>query len=92
MEPQCEFNPQAKKIFITENGKEAFVQYVDVDANTINYTHTYVPPELRGRGLAARLVEAALMQARSEGKKVIASCSYVKSYLESHPEFQDLTV
>lgn len=92
MEPQCEFNPLAKKFFVIEDGKEAFIQYVDVNDNTINYTHTYVPPELRGRGLAARLVEAALTKARSEAKKVTASCSYVRSYLESHPEFQDLTV
>lgn len=92
MEPKCEFNPLAKKFLITENGKEAFIQYVDVDSDTINYTHTYVPPELRGRGLAAKLVEAALAQARLDGKKVMASCSYVRSYLESHPEYQDLTV
>ena len=92
MEPKCEFNPQAKKFFITENGKQAFIQYIDVDSNTINYTNTYVPPELRGRGIAAKLVEAALAKARLDGKKVTASCSYVKSYLETHPEFQDLTV
>jgi predicted GNAT family acetyltransferase len=92
MEPKCEFNPQAKKIFITENGKEAFIQYVEVDSNTINYTHTYVPPELRGRGIAAKLVEAALIRARLDGKKVTASCSYVQSYLQSHPEFQDLAI
>ena len=52
--------------------------------------HTGVPRELEGRGIAARLVQAALAHARAEGLKVLPSCSYVASYIRRHPESADL--
>jgi predicted GNAT family acetyltransferase len=52
--------------------------------------HTEVPPALRGRGLASRLVEGVLHHARARGLKVAPRCGFVRHYLETHPEFQDL--
>ncbi len=48
------------------------------------FTHTVVPPELRGRGIAEKLVRAALADARAEGRKVVPACSYVAKFLERH--------
>jgi len=53
-------------------------------------THTGVPYALRGRGIAARLVQAALDHARALGLKVRPDCSYAEAYIERHPETQDL--
>jgi len=53
-------------------------------------THTEVPPELQGRGIAARLVQAALDWARAEGLRVRPLCSYVAVYMRRHPQTQDL--
>lgn len=53
-------------------------------------THTGVPRELEGRGIAAQLVAAALTWARSQGHKVKPQCSYVAAYLRRHPEYADL--
>lgn len=53
-------------------------------------THTGVPRGLQGRGIAARLVHAALDHARTEGLKVQPACSYVRAYLRRHPETRDL--
>jgi predicted GNAT family acetyltransferase len=53
-------------------------------------THTEVPPELQGRGIAARLVQATLDWARAEGLRVRPLCSYVAVYMRRHPETQDL--
>ena len=52
--------------------------------------HTFVPPELRGRGIAAKLVRSALEYARTERLKVVPACSYVKMYFKRHPEFRPL--
>ena len=52
--------------------------------------HTLVPPELGGRGIAARLVEALIADARAEGFKVKPVCSYVAKAFEKHPEWADL--
>jgi predicted GNAT family acetyltransferase len=54
------------------------------------FSHTHVPPELRGRGLAAEVVRAALEHARAEGWRIVPACSYVAGYIARHPEFKDL--
>lgn len=53
-------------------------------------THTGVPRRLEGRGIAAALVKAALDHARTHGLKVRPVCSYVRVYMQRHPETQDL--
>lgn len=54
------------------------------------FTHTLVPPELRGRGVAEKLVRAALAEARARGCRVVPQCSYVARFIERHAEYQDL--
>jgi len=53
-------------------------------------THTEVPPELEGQGIAAALVRAALDHARANGWRVRPLCSYVQAYMRRHPDSQDL--
>ncbi len=52
--------------------------------------HTLVPPELGGRGIAGRLVEALIADARTEGFKVVPQCSYVAAAFRKHPDWADL--
>ena len=59
-------------------------------AGVMSIDHTFVPPPLEGRGIAAALVAAALIQARAKGLRVRPVCSYVASYMRRHPETQDL--
>ncbi len=75
----------------TVDGHEAYVAYRAVDDKTLEYHRTFVPTELRGQGLAGKLVAHALGYAREHGFSVIPTCSYVRSYLDRNPEFQDLT-
>ena len=58
--------------------------------NVMTMTHTVVPPELRGRGIAELLVRAALADARAANLKVQPACSYVAKFIERHQEFADL--
>jgi predicted GNAT family acetyltransferase len=53
-------------------------------------THTFVPPHLRGRGIAEKLVRVALEHARSERLKVVPACSYVDAFIRRHPEYHPL--
>lgn len=61
-----------------------------LDGHIMRMTHTGVPAQLEGRGIAAALVKAALTWARARGYKVDPICSYVRVYIKRHPEWQDL--
>jgi predicted GNAT family acetyltransferase len=67
----------------------AVAEYELADGRMI-VTHTFVPPEARGKGLAERVVAAALKHARAEGLRVVPQCSYVETFFRRHPEFADL--
>lgn len=52
--------------------------------------HTLVPPEIGGRGVAARLVEAMVADAREQGFRIRPQCSYVAAWFERHPDAGEL--
>jgi predicted GNAT family acetyltransferase len=52
--------------------------------------HTLVPPAIGGRGVAARLVEAMVADAKEQGFKIAPLCSYVDVAFQRHPEWADL--
>lgn len=72
-------------------GKLALAAY-KLRGNTITFTHTEVPEELEGQGIAGQIVRFALDDARARGLKVIPRCPYVAGYIRRHPEYQDLVV
>jgi hypothetical protein len=57
-----------------------------VNGNRLVLIHTEVPDELRGRGIAGRLVRAALARAADEGLTVVPLCPYATEWLIDHPE------
>ena len=82
-----------------EVSKGRFVAEVDGLRSTADYelanlamvmTHTFVPPQLRGRGIAEKLVRTALDYARAQSLKVVPSCSYVAAFIQRHAEYQNL--
>lgn len=84
---EARHNAAERRFEIETDGILSVVDYELADGR-IRLTHTYVPPELRGRGLAERLVRAALLHARTAGLKVVPVCSYVAVFIERHPEFR----
>jgi len=52
--------------------------------------HIIVPPAIGGRGIAAKLVEAIVADARAQGFKVLPECSYVVAAFDRHPEWADI--
>lgn len=60
-------------------------RYVDHGEQRI-FFHTEVAKEYGGRGLAGRLVRAAVEDAVASGSAVVPVCPYVTKWLERHPE------
>jgi uncharacterized protein len=82
-------NSDASRFEAEIDGQLAVADYRIV-GDTIIFSHTEVPHALRGRGIASRLIRAALQSAREQGLKVVLACSFVRAYMEAHPETQDL--
>ncbi len=53
-------------------------------------THTVVPPAIGGRGIAARLVERLVSDAREQGFTIVPRCSYVAAKFDDNPDWADL--
>jgi predicted GNAT family acetyltransferase len=54
------------------------------------FTHTFVPSQLRGKGIAQKLVEVALQHAQTTKRRVVPQCSYVEAFISRRPEFKVL--
>lgn len=87
--PEILHNPAAHRYETTVDGYLSVCEY-EIAGERITFTHTLVPPELRGRGIAEKLVRVALADARAAGKRVVPACSYVAKFIERNKEFADL--
>lgn len=76
---------------LKEDGQAVYVSYSLRDG-VLDLRHTYTPPELRGRGLASKVVQAAFEYARENGLKVKPTCTYVQAYVGRHGEYESLLV
>lgn len=54
------------------------------------FAHTEVDPTYEGKGLAGELVERALDDVRRSGRRIVPLCSYVRGWIERHPDYDDL--
>ena len=70
-------------------GQKAVAAY-QMEGDTIVFTHTIVPPELEGRGVGSKLIRGALDMVRDRGLKVVPQCTFVRAYMQKHPETRDL--
>jgi uncharacterized protein len=89
MTEQVRNNEAEQRYELEVEGQLALAAYRVRDGR-ITFTHTEVPGALEGRGLGSRLIEAALEDVREQGLKVVPACAFVKHYIETHPDEQDL--
>ncbi len=82
---------QGSRFVLNLNGHEVYVLYAE-DKETIDLYSTYTPSELRGQGLAEKVVLAAFEYAKEKKLKVIPSCWYVRKFLDKHTEYQNIKI
>jgi predicted GNAT family acetyltransferase len=58
--------------------------------STVVFTHTIVEDAFEGQGVGSRLARAALDTVRDRGQRVKPECSFIRSYIERHEEYQNL--
>jgi uncharacterized protein len=79
-----------KRYEISVDGVRAgLAAYVDTDTQRIFY-HTEIDDKFSGRGLANKLIAAALADTRATGKRIVAICPFVAAYTDKRDDFDDI--
>ncbi len=68
------------------DGFIAKIEYIRT-GNKIYLTHTEVPGELEGQGIASDLVKKVLADIQQKELKVVPLCPFIDKYVKRHPEW-----
>ena len=71
-----------KSVAYDENKKIGECDFIE-ENNTWNIIHTEVDNTYQGQGIAKKLVECVIENAKKQNKNITADCSYAKRVLES---------
>ena len=82
--------PERGRFVLQDGEHEAGELIYSLSAGRLTILHTEVEPRLRGAGQAARLVDAAVRWARTQGLKVEARCSYARAVLVRTRAYADV--
>jgi len=83
-------NEEQKRYEFHLNGLKPRVEYILTKDNKVYLTHTEVPRELEGKGIASALVKATLAEVEKSGRQLVPLCPYVAQYIKKHPEWSKL--
>lgn len=76
-------NEQAQRFETRIDGQLAYLEY-KVSGDTIYLTHLFVPPSLRGQGIAAEITRQAIASINAQGLEIVPVCPYVITYMQRH--------
>ncbi|MEO8810224.1 MAG: GNAT family N-acetyltransferase [Rhodanobacter sp.] len=89
MSPVIEHNRDAQRFEARVEDLLCELDY-SLSDKLMTITHTGVPSEVGGHGVASALTQAAMDAARAEGWKVVPACSYARAWMTRHPQYDDL--
>ena len=75
-----------------QDGKRLAEMTYTVAGSRVIIDHTQVDDSLRGKGIGAKLVRAAVEWARQENAKLMPLCPYAKSVFDKTPDYSDVLV
>lgn len=80
--------------YVGDNVKSrlAEITYIQSSKSIIVIDHTHVSDELRGQGIAGKLLEQVVLYARENNKKIKPLCVFAKQKMEDTPEYHDVLV
>ena len=87
--PEVKHDKKLQRFHIDYEGDNVHLDY-NLTEDRLDLYHTYTPPQLRGRGLAGRVVEFAFNYAKENNLKVIPSCPFIPQFLEKNPQYNEL--
>jgi uncharacterized protein len=90
MEPTVTDAPENSRYEIRDGDLLLGQAVYQLRGDQVVFTHTEVDMDQERSGLGGTLVRGALDDVRSKGGTVVPMCSFVRGWIERHPEYQDL--
>jgi uncharacterized protein len=89
---QLKLNDQGRGAFIIEeNNKRLAEMEISISGPNLTVFHTEVEDELKGKGVAAKMLAEMVRYVRENKLKVIPLCQYVHAQFKRHPdEYADI--
>jgi predicted GNAT family acetyltransferase len=82
-------NKEEQTFELYVDGQRSFIEY-QMEEDSVYLSHTEVPEEQSGAGIASELVEKTFHYLEENNLKMVPGCSYVRIYLQRHPEWNRL--
>src|ERR1700742_3883920 len=83
-------NPQKHRFELPIEGDAMALAYYTIEDGRVVLTHTEVPAEFSGQGIASRLARGIFELLRGSGRKAILKCPFMGEYFARHPEYADV--
>ena len=90
METSVRDVPEQSRYEIRDGDRLLGVADYERRGEQVRFTHTEVDPSAGESGLGSRLVRAALDDVRAKGGSVVPLCSFVRGFIDKHPDYADL--
>lgn len=78
-------NTSQNRYELAAEGSLAIADYRIEDSKLV-ITRVFVPDELRGKGIAAKVMEGVVADAKARGLAIVPVCSYAATYMQRHPQ------
>ncbi len=74
-------NTAENRYELVTDGHVSFAEY-HLNGTRLSINHVFVPNELRGQGIAAKVMEGVVADATSRGLTIVPVCSYAQAYMQ----------
>ena len=82
--------PERGRFEIRQGDRVLGLASYHVDNGQMTLPHTEVDPSVGGQGIGTTLIAGVLDAAHDRGLTVLPYCSFVRHYIQQHPELIDL--
>lgn len=84
-------NSALRRFELPIEGDAMALAYYTIDDNgQLVLTHTEVPAEYSGQGIATRLAQGTFELLRRSGRKAVLKCPFMGHFFSTHPEYADV--
>jgi predicted GNAT family acetyltransferase len=83
-------NPAEHRFEISLDGEAAGFTEYRPHGDALEFFHTVIGEAFEGKGLGSILIGSTLDAIRERGVKIVPTCTFVRGYIDKHPEYADL--